>query len=644
MKKNLFVILAGVLAISPVVKAETVIYDEAKEPSYSTNENFNGKWFFANGTEVEITAIDGQECAESYTAVAKYTWNGGEKKVCLTSDTNVFGGSEGKSNLLNSKITMTGGKINSILGGGYSNDKDNVSKVANVEIYVEDAILNNSTYAGGCGYVEVENASITVVDSVYSSKNWAGIHGGGVATVTHPNKTSFSVGANTYEGMKTSPNRVENVEIILNSATVTDGTKGVVYAGGQGLSYVGNSYVLIKGESNIDYLTSGGSHGYTGIAKIEVEDGTIGVLQSVNRGFVDDAYIAVTGGEITNLYIGGETEDSSVNGTVYNVDVSINGGRVINLNNGTNAGVEMTKDATNAEDYSGYVEYLTANVTNDNLSLPTSFTIYPISLTSETDKVIEQVQSDNEEVVIIIDKEDEETSIIDKTVFQALAEEEDKMLIVTEENAKYVWAFDSNNIGEFANNVNTGVTVSTEVPENLKETVKSYENIVLLDFAHSGALPEGTMFVVEVASELKNKVKLYHYNEETKEYELLETEINYTEGNSDETVFAAFTLDHCSTYMLASEVEKEEEKDDNKNDEDNKDDNNNNDDDEKLDDENKNEEQNNKDDKEEDKKEENKENVKPPQTGDNFITYILVGIISLLGLVGVSFKAKKRFN
>lgn len=592
MKKSLFVVLAGVLAISPVVKAETVTYDEAKEPAYSTTAALNGKWFFANGTEVEIAEISDEKCATTDTAVAKYTWNEEEKYVCLTSDTTVLGGSEGKSNLEKSKIVMTGGTINSILGGGYSDSKDNVSKVANSEINVNGATLNNSTYGGGYGYSEVSYAKITVSDSIYSSKNWAGIIGGGASAVTLPNSTFFEAGTGSYDGMKASGNRVETVEIILDGATVTEGTKGVVYAGGQGYSYVGNSYVFITGESNIDYLTSGGSHGYTGVAEIEVEDGNVGVLQSVNRGFVDEAYISVTGGEVTNLYIGGETEDSSVNGLVKDVNVSISGGLVSNLENGTNAGIEMDAEATNTEDYIGYVEYVTAYVTNDNLSLPENVFVYPISLTSETDKIIGQIEDENDQVVIIVDEESNESAVVDSTVFETLAEVEDKQLIVTEKSNSYIWAFDSNSIGEFANDVNTSVSISIKVPEDLTESVKGYENIVLLDFAHSGNLPENTMFMVEIDSELEDKLSLYYYNEKTKEYELVETEVVYTESMNDGKVYASFVLEHCSSYMLASEVVEE----------------------------------------------------MPPKTGDNIITYVIIGIVSILGLAVVGLKNKKMFN
>ena len=119
-----------------------------------------------------------------------------------------------------------------------------------------------------------------------------------------------------------------------------------------------------------------------------------------------------------------------------------------------------------------------------------------------------------------------------------------------------------------------------------------YENIVLLDFAHSGNLPENTMFMVEIDSELEDKLSLYYYNEKTKEYELVETEVVYTESMNDGKVYASFVLEHCSSYMLASEVVEE----------------------------------------------------MPPKTGDNIITYVIIGIVSILGLAVVGLKSKKMFN
>ena len=79
--------------------------------------------------------------------------------------------------------------------------------------------------------------------------------------------------------------------------------------------------------------------------KIKITNGSINVLQTTNRGIVNTATVKVTGGNIINAYVGGET-DPSVTGVINKAEFDILGGKVINLNTGTSGGtpIEVEKD------------------------------------------------------------------------------------------------------------------------------------------------------------------------------------------------------------------------------------------------------------------------------------------------------------
>ena len=121
---------------------------------------------------------------------------------------------------------------------------------------------------------------------------------------------------------------------------------GLVFGGGQGLSYVENANLIINGgDLSKAYVTAGGSNGYTENGKIKITNGSINVLQTTNRGIVNTVTVKVTGGNIINAYVGGET-DPSVTGVINKAEFDDLGGKVINLNTGTSGGtpIEVEKD------------------------------------------------------------------------------------------------------------------------------------------------------------------------------------------------------------------------------------------------------------------------------------------------------------
>lgn len=256
---------------------------KAAEPSYGDDGNGyitlgSQKCFFANGTHISIEERD--DGAQG----AKIVWLDGNetKTVNVPSDINVFGGAHhDATNYPTTKITMNGGTVKNIFGGGLHQ-----SSVTNSEV-----IINNGKVTG----------SIT---------------GGGA-----------NILANSDSGSHTGSNFAT---VVTNAnVTINNGTAYNVYGGGEGYSTTETANLNING-GTMSYVTAGGSNGTTINANVRIRNGQIALLQSVNRGEVSFADVRVLGGTIDKLYVGGETEDSSVTGSIQAVNLDITGGSVVN--------------------------------------------------------------------------------------------------------------------------------------------------------------------------------------------------------------------------------------------------------------------------------------------------------------------------
>ncbi len=289
-KKLLFLVAAFALFVPSVLAASAPKYD--LEIDYGSGNK--GVQFFANGTPITIEArTDG-------VAGALIKWDGGELKVNEYSS--VFGGShESDTKLDTTSITMNGGTLKNVFGGG----------------------LHKS---------HVGTATITINDG----KVTGGVNGGGASSY---NKTSCH--RPWVEGTVTTMSKDKATTIVDNAiVTINDGTFGVVYGGGEGMSYTKKSTLEING-GTIDYLVTGGSNGYTDEVEAEVNGGTINVMQSVNRGEMGSSKAIINGGSIEDLYVGGES-DASVTGKIDNASVEVRDGEVTNLNAGYNRGNRAT--------------------------------------------------------------------------------------------------------------------------------------------------------------------------------------------------------------------------------------------------------------------------------------------------------------
>lgn len=305
----LFLGLALLFVLAGTVNAAT-------EPEL---KNFNSKeYFFANGKPITIEErTDGQ-------AGAKITWTSGEQNV--GPNANVFGGMHDDATEVNTSITMNGGTVRNIIGGGLHLSNTNTSKI------------------------EINGGNVV------------GVNGGGASSLTHD--CGCSNATTWYSGdAKNSPCQTRKVEVIVNEGKISS----QLYGGGEGISNTQNSCVTINGgDLSSTYVTAGGSNGNTTNAMLNIYGGNLNIVQSVNRGTIENVNVAVTGGKIKELYVGGETRDNSVNGKMTgNVSFWIAGDAKITtmeLGKNDNRVIDLTTGNVKAENIiimSGRVENAT---------------------------------------------------------------------------------------------------------------------------------------------------------------------------------------------------------------------------------------------------------------------------------------------
>lgn len=320
MKKILFlftlIISFGILNIATSYASSLPIYDE----TYNNNQGA----IYANGTSIIVSEED------SKTVVS---WNGGSQIVPNT--VSIFGGGNG-GNFNSSSITMNGGTVQNLVGGGIGFTEENSSFVSNTKIIINGGNVTNAIIGGGYFYASVDTSNIEVNGGTIFS-----MQGGAIATGKIGGK-NYSVG--TKDDAINSKCRVNTANTIVNDGTI----QTLLFGGGQGYSYTGTANLTINGgDMSKAYVTAGGSNGYTGNCTVKINGGYIYLYQSVNRGTVESAHVKLNSGSIDKFYVGGETEDSTVTGTIDIVDTNLIGGNIGSLNPGTSNSSVISIDNNN---------------------------------------------------------------------------------------------------------------------------------------------------------------------------------------------------------------------------------------------------------------------------------------------------------
>lgn len=282
--------------INSVVAAENV--------SAPTSEVVDGEFFiYCNGTPVVI-----KERTDGVEGGCAVTWDGGEILVDNTMLTTIFGGRHDDETPTNSFITMEGGTVGYIMGGGLHKSYTVNSKI----------VMNGGT---------VKMVRAGAVDQ------WIG---------------DCSCDSRIFTGdLNESWCRVDNGVMELNAGHVTS----TVFGGGNGYAYIKNTEIHVgKGMVIDEYLFAGGANGIISKAKLVVDGGKIGMLCGCCRGEMDTIDIEINGGTIDTVFAGGEVpfvgtpekpNGDDCHGKFNMSNVVINGGEIGSIVPGGNDYVVM---------------------------------------------------------------------------------------------------------------------------------------------------------------------------------------------------------------------------------------------------------------------------------------------------------------
>jgi len=346
----------GLLNITTSYASSLPIYDE----TYNNNQGA----IYANGTPI-IVSEENDKIVVS--------WENGSQIV--PNSVTIFGAGNGR-NFASSSITMNGGTVQNLVGGGIGFTEENSSYVSNAKITINSGIVTNAIIGGGYFYSTVDTSNVEV-----NGGNIFSMQGGGIATGKISEK-NYSVG--TKDDAINSKCRVNTANTIVNDGTI----KSLLYGGGQGYSYTGTVNLTINGgDMKNCYVTAGGSNGYTGNCNVKINGGSIYLYQSVNRGSLENVNVKFNSGSIDKFYIGGETEDSTVTGKINAVTTNLVGGNIGTLNAGTSNGSVISIDnnyytVTSTDD----VKIVNDTIDNSKIKIDYDFKIVDDNLTLFTNK------------------------------------------------------------------------------------------------------------------------------------------------------------------------------------------------------------------------------------------------------------------
>ena len=254
----------------------------------------------------------------------------------LPANAYVMGGTVDGSSIDSASVTVKGAKVSKILAGSFCDDPEKPSMVKKAVVNLIDNAwvggLTGGYYASRIDEFTI-NATNAYVSWIGSSESiWQDAAGGAKNCGT---MDVMSLAAKSYTN-----------RFIVNGDNLTC---PLLFLGGNcGYTYTANASGNFK-NSNIQYLISGGSNGGTDlVSKLNVVNSEIFIFQNNNRGFVKNVHEAkFEKSNIKNLFVLGDSTDSTVNGHTYKVEKIevINGSTIEKLYAGTQDGTVVTKYA-----------------------------------------------------------------------------------------------------------------------------------------------------------------------------------------------------------------------------------------------------------------------------------------------------------
>lgn len=363
-KKTLLLVLICAL-VSTMMITLPVFAGTTSQVGTPEVETIGGEeFFFANGTPITIAArtdgVDG----------ASITWEGCTDPVLVGAEANIFGGMHNNSSNVNTSITINGGKVGYVFGGGLHK-----SNTLSAKIIMNGGRVNQINGGGASSWTAGCSAECSIENREWKNSD--------------------------YEN---APCQTKSASVTINGGTVCGDSYGLVYGGGCGYSNTEEATVTITGgDLSKTYVTAGGSNGNTTEASVAITGGTIKIVQTINRGTIESASLEVTGGTVNNLYVGGETGDSSVTGTITgSANVQISGNAKVEVmelgtNGGTQINVEDSNSIVKAEDIkvvAGTVTELKGDIL-ENVTLMLKVTIDEKTYIIEKGKTVKDIAEYN---------------------------------------------------------------------------------------------------------------------------------------------------------------------------------------------------------------------------------------------------------
>lgn len=406
------------------------------------------------------------------------------------------------------------------------------------------------------------------------------VQGGGYGVgMDYITSASDTVGTEAHPELST--NVVEKATINVTAGRIYDGDAefGLLFGGGYGFQYVKEVEINI-----------GGTFG-------QASDYTYVILGGAN-GRTDKASLNITGGTM-------EVVQTVNRGSIGNAYIKMTNGRVNNMYVGGETSDKSVNGVISSKVYlalnGGEITSLTAGTSGGTL-IPANSPLMEVRIPSGATignkanfatlfgTSLKELMLVPKDKPIMFDETEVEEIPADK--FEA-AKELDVVYIYGTDN--FVWQFDGEDITDPTIAVNPEITLTDTAPDDVKEELNKLipadAKVKFINFAHDGKLPgKATVFFYLTGSDYKVGDELYiaHFNETTKK---LENSIKVVVQKEDtDLLFIEFDITECSTYTVSTASL-----------------------------------------------------VKNPNTGDNIITYSVLGLISLAGL-GIILNKKKLIN
>lgn len=164
---------------------------------------------------------------------------------------------------------------------------------------------------------------------------------------------------------------------------------------------------------------------------------------------------------------------------------------------------------------------------------------------NDKNKIINALKDKNKYEQVLVNANSSDNLVISNDIIKEIINSK-KIITFAVKNdtlTKYSIILNGASFTEYTGNIDYKVTFDTD-NSTLKELIGSNKNIIL-NFSHSGELPNGTVFNIYVGDTFANGSSLYlYYYNSSNELELNSKDLTVTEG------YVNIPLDHCSTYVL----------------------------------------------------------------------------------------------